>query len=119
GEPMPETVALATATPDGRPSVRMVLAKETGPGGFVFFTGYGSRKGAELADNPRAALCFYWYLLGRQVRVEGPVERVPREASVEYFSSRPHGAQLSAAVSRQSVVAGSREELQTAVEELR
>ena len=118
-EPMPEAAALATATPDGRPSVRMVLAKEHGPGGFVFFTGYASRKAGELDANPRASLCFYWHVLGRQARVDGTVERVGRDESEAYFSTRPPGAQLSASVSRQSSVVGGRGELEAAVEALR
>ena len=73
---VPESMTLATATRDGRPSARMVLLKEHGPDGFVFFTGYGSRKGRELEENPHAALVFYWRELGRQVRLEGEVERL-------------------------------------------
>jgi pyridoxamine 5'-phosphate oxidase len=114
----PEAVALATATPDGLPSVRFVLLKSAGEDGFLFYTGYQSRKGIELQANPVAALCFYWHELGRQVRVEGPVARVPIEASDAYFESRPYGAQLSASASRQSEVVGSREELEQAVEAL-
>lgn len=119
GEPMPEAAALATATCDGRPSVRMVLLKGFDARGFVFFSGYESRKGRELAANPRAALCFYWHGLGRQARLEGPVERTSREESEAYFSSRPLGAQLSAFVSRQSEPVASRDELEAAVEALR
>ena len=74
----PDAVALATATPDGRPSVRMVLVKGFDETGVVFFTNYGSRKGAELEANPRAALLFHWPEPGRQVRIEGPVERASR-----------------------------------------
>ena len=88
----PEAMALATATSDGRPSVRMVLLKGFDERGFVFFTGYESRKGAELAANPRAALLFHWDPLGRQVRIEGPVERVSEGESDAYFRSRPRGA---------------------------
>ncbi|HEX2415071.1 MAG TPA: pyridoxamine 5'-phosphate oxidase [Thermoleophilaceae bacterium] len=98
----PEAVALATASPDGAPSVRMVLMKRYGPEGLTFFTNYGSRKGEELGRNPRAALLFYWPELGRQVRVEGSVERVPRELSEEYARSRSRGSQLSALASPQS-----------------
>jgi len=115
----PEAVALATATPDGLPSVRFVLLKSAGEEGFLFYTGYQSRKGLELQANPVAALCFYWHELGRQVRVEGPVTRVPIDASDAYFESRPYAAQLSASASRQSEVVGSREELEHAVEELK
>lgn len=115
----PEAVALATATPEGRPSVRFVLLKSAGDDGFVFYSGYESRKGKELASNPRAALCFYWHELGRQVRVEGPVDRVELSASDAYFASRPYGAQLSATASRQSRVVASRTELEEEVERLR
>jgi pyridoxamine 5'-phosphate oxidase len=108
-------MALATATTEGAPSVRMVLLKDAGDDGFVFFTGYGSRKGGELDANPRAALLFYWDPLGRQVRIEGPVERVSREESDEYFATRPRGAQLAAAASRQGRVLANRAQLDEAV----
>ena len=119
GIELPEAMALATASADGSPSVRMVLLKDFGPHGFVFYSNYGSRKGRELAENPRAALLLYWHALGRQVRVEGPVERLPREESEAYFSSRPLGSRLSAWSSRQSEPVGSRAELEAAVEEAR
>jgi pyridoxamine 5'-phosphate oxidase len=119
GIELAEATALATATRDGRPSVRMVLMKGFDERGFVFYSGYESRKGHELAENPRAALCFYWHALGRQARIEGIVERVAEEESVAYFGNRPLGSRLSATVSRQSEVVGSREELEAAVEELR
>ncbi len=119
GVTRPEAVALATATPEGRPSVRFVLLKSAGDDGFVFYSGYESRKGKELASNPRAALCFYWHELGRQVRVEGPVDRVELSASDAYFASRPYGAQLSATASRQSRVVASRTEFEEEVERLR
>src|SRR5207237_3507743 len=89
------------------------------PRGFVFFSGYHSRKCRELAANPHAALCFYWHALGRQAGVEGSVERVSSADSEEYFATRPPGSQLSAAVSRQSEIVGSREELEAAVDEVR
>jgi len=114
----PDAVALATATPDGRPSVRFVLLKSADEQGFLFYSGYRSRKGQELDANPRAALCFYWHELGRQVRVEGPVARVPLEDSDAYFATRPYGAQLSASASRQSEVVPGRRELEEAVEAL-
>ena len=114
----PEAVAIATASAKGEPSVRMVLAKDWDERGFVFFTGYESRKGAELESNPRAALLFYWDPLGRQVRIEGPVARVPREESDRYFHSRPRGAQLAAVASSQSGVIGGREELEARYAEL-
>ena len=114
----PEAMALATATSDGRPSVRMVLLKGFDERGFVFFTGYESRKGAELAANPRAALLFHWDALGRQVRIEGTVERVSEAESDAYFRSRPRGAQISATVSPQSRVVESRASLEALAAEL-
>jgi pyridoxamine 5'-phosphate oxidase len=107
-------MALATATRDGAPSARMVLLKDVGENGLSLFTNYASRKGSELAENPRAALVLYWRVLGRQVRVEGSVERLPAAESDEYFDSRPPGSRRSAAVSPQSEVVGSREELERA-----
>ena len=106
-----DVVALATATRDGSPSARMVLLKGADEHGFTFFTNYESRKGRELADNPRAALLFHWAALGRQVRVEGAVERVGTQESEEYFRTRPRGAQLAAWASRQSEPVESREAL--------
>jgi pyridoxamine 5'-phosphate oxidase len=114
----PEAMALATATPEGTPSVRMVLMKGVDERGFVFFTGYESRKGRELAANPRAALLFYWDPLGRQVRVEGRLERTTPAESETYFHTRPRGAQIAALASRQSEVLPSRAELERRVVEL-
>ena len=114
----PQAMALATAQADGAPSVRMVLLKGADENGFVFFTGYGSRKGAELDANPRAALLFYWDPLGRQVRVEGRVERVTPTESDAYFATRPRGAQIAAAASQQGRVLTSRDELDRRVAEL-
>jgi pyridoxamine 5'-phosphate oxidase len=114
----PHAMALATATPEGAPSVRMVLLKGGDEDGFVFFTGYGSRKAEELEENPRAALLFYWDPLGRQVRVEGEVERAGVQESDAYFATRPRGAQLAAAASRQGRVLANREELDAGVAEL-
>lgn len=111
----PEAMALATATPDGAPSARMVLLKGVDDRGFVFFTSYESRKGRELEANPRAALLFYWEPLGRQVRVEGPVERVSAEESDAYFASRPLGSRAGAAASHQSRPLADRAELERAV----
>lgn len=119
GVSRPEAAALGTATPDGRPSVRFVLLKSADELGFLFYSGYESRKGRELAANPQAALCFYWHELGRQVRVDGSVERVPLSESDAYFASRPYGAQLSATASRQSEVVADRGELEEAVERLK
>jgi pyridoxamine 5'-phosphate oxidase len=101
-EPDATAVALATAGADGAPSVRMVLLKGVDAAGFVFFTNYESRKAAELAANPRAALCFYWPTIGVQVRVEGGVERVTAAESEAYFATRPRESQLGAWASRQS-----------------
>jgi pyridoxamine 5'-phosphate oxidase len=98
----PEAMALATAAPDGSPSVRMVLLKGFGDRGLAFHTHYTSRKGRELEANPRAALLFHWVPLGRQVRVEGTVERLPEEESDAYFATRPRDAQIGALASRQS-----------------
>ena len=106
-------MALATATPDARPSVRMVLLKGADERGLVFFTSYESRKGRELGDNPRAALLFR--PPGRQVRVEGVVERVAREESDAYWLSRPPASRRSAAASRQSQPIESRATLEAAV----
>merc|ERR1711962_1703335 len=86
-------MCLATATPDGIPSARMVLLKKYGPEGFTFYTNYTSRKAAELDANPRAALMFYWEPLQRSIRVEGKVARVPEKESRDYFQSRPISSQ--------------------------
>lgn len=114
----PNQVALATATPEGAPSVRMVLLKGADESGFTFFTGYESRKGGELESNPRAALLFYWEPLGRQVRIEGTVERVSAAESDAYFATRPRGAQIAAIASRQGRILENRQELDDAVAEL-
>ena len=95
-------MALATATPEGVPSVRMVLLKGHGPDGFVFYTNSHSRKGAELLANPHAALLFHWKSLRRQIRIEGPVERVSEAAADAYFASRSRDSQLGAVASDQS-----------------
>jgi pyridoxamine 5'-phosphate oxidase len=118
GIDVPQAMALATATPQGAPSVRMVLLKSADAQGFVFFTGYVSRKAGELDANPSAALLFHWAPLGRQVRVEGRVQRVSAEESDAYFATRPRGAQLAAAASRQSSVLADRAVLEAKVEEL-
>jgi pyridoxamine 5'-phosphate oxidase len=115
---MPEAVAVATATVDGAPSVRMVLLKGFDERGFVFYTSYLSRKARELDGNPRAALLFYWDQLGRQVRIEGLAERLSAEESEHYIRTRPAGSRLSALASRQSEVVESREALEAAVAEL-
>ena len=114
----PEAGALATATPGGAPSVRMVLLKRFDEEGIVFHTHATSRKGRELESNPRAALLLYWDQLGRQVRVEGRVERVPEAESDAYFAGRPRGAQVGAHASRQSEVIPGRDALERRVAEL-
>jgi pyridoxamine 5'-phosphate oxidase len=119
GVRLPEAAAVATATADGAPSVRMVLVKGFDERGFVFFSNYASRKGTELAENPRAALMFYWDPLGRQVRLEGPVTRTSAEESDAYALSRPRGSQLSALASPQSRPVASRGQLEQSVAELR
>jgi pyridoxamine 5'-phosphate oxidase len=114
----PEAAALATASADGVPSVRMVLVKAFDERGFVFFSDYTSRKGRELAVNPRAALLFHWDPLGRQVRIEGPVKRTSAEESAAYIRTRPRSSQVSALASPQSQTLESREELERRVSEL-
>lgn len=114
----PEAVALATATPDGAPSVRMVLMKQFDERGFVFFTNYESRKAHELAGNPRAALLFHWEAPGRQVRIEGSVTRTTTEESEMYMRSRGRDSQLSALASPQSNPIESREALEHRVAEV-
>lgn len=109
---LPESTALATATRDGIPSVRMVLLKQFDHDGFVFYTNYGSQKAAELDANPHAALCFHWAVLQRQVRVAGPVARISESESRAYFASRGRGSQLGAWASRQSEPLESRAELE-------
>ena len=98
----PNAMTLATATPDGQPSARIVLMKGFDANGLVFYTNYESQKGAELAVNPRAALLFYWGELERQVRLVGPVSRVSREEAERYFRGRPPGSRIGSAASRQS-----------------
>jgi pyridoxamine 5'-phosphate oxidase len=118
GVPVPEVMTLATADASGRPSVRMLLLKGADERGFSFFTGYASRKGRELEENPRAAIVVYWQPLGRQVRVEGPVRKLPAEESDAYFVTRPPRSRAAAAASRQSEPIASREELEAEFERL-
>jgi pyridoxamine 5'-phosphate oxidase len=115
---MPEAAAVATAAGDGTPSVRMVLVKQADAAGFVFYTNYESRKARELAANPSAALLFYWDPLGRQVRIEGTVQRTTAEESAAYIRTRPRGSQLSALSSPQSRPIESRAVLEARVAEL-
>ena len=103
--------ALATAAPEGAPSVRIVLLKDVDGRGFTFFTNYTSRKASELEANPRAALCFYWPSLTAQVRVEGDTSRVTRDESNAYFATRPRESQIGAWASSQSATMASRDEL--------
>jgi pyridoxamine 5'-phosphate oxidase len=109
---LPESMALGTATPDGKPSVRLVLLKGHDERGFVFFTNYGSRKAAEMEANPEATLVFHWAVLQRQIRLEGTVGRITKEESEAYFHSRPRGSQIGAWASAQSEILGSRKELE-------
>jgi pyridoxamine 5'-phosphate oxidase len=118
GLPQPNAMTLATATPDGRPSARMVLLKGLDEQGFVFFTNYESRKAGELEANPWAALVFFWVEFHRQVRVEGRIERVAADESDEYFASRPRGSQIGALASPQSQVMAGRAPLEARVSEL-
>jgi pyridoxamine 5'-phosphate oxidase len=115
----PNAMTLATATPAGRPSARMVLLKGFDARGFVFFTNYESRKGDELSANPYAALVFFWVQLERQVRVEGKIERLSADESDAYFASRPEGSQLGAWASQQSAIIPGRGPLEARYEELR
>ena len=116
GVEVPEAMTLATADADGRPSARMLLLKSADERGFAFFSGYESRKGRELAVNPRAALVFYWRPLGRQVRVEGKVLRLSPEESDAYWATRPLRSRAAAAASRQSEPIESREQLEAEFE---
>jgi len=114
---LPEAMALGTASADGAPAVRMVLLKGVDERGLTFFTNFESRKGAELRDNPRAALTFHWPILERQVRVEGTVTVLSEPESAAYFRTRPRGSQISAWASRQSEVLEDRAVLDRRVRE--
>lgn len=117
--PMVEALTLITATKDAKPSGRIVLLKEVTPErGFRFFTNYDSRKAEELLENPQAQLLFYWPELGRQIRVEGRVEKIPTADSDLYFNTRPRGSQVGAIASRQSRPLSSEAELREKVENL-
>jgi pyridoxamine 5'-phosphate oxidase len=115
----PNAMALATSTPNGAPSLRMVLLKGYDERGFVFFTDYRSRKATELDGNPRAALAFYWGELERQVRITGTVERTSPQESEAYFRTRPRGSRLGAWVSHQSRVIPSRAQLESGLREVK
>jgi len=114
----PNAMSLATCTPAGRPSSRIVLLKEFGESGFIFYTNYGSQKGREMEVNPHVALNFLWAELERQVRIEGTVTRIPPEKSEAYFRSRPRGSRIGAWVSHQSELIENRAVLETRLAEL-
>jgi pyridoxamine 5'-phosphate oxidase len=116
--PLPEAMTLATATPDGRPSARMVLLKQVDHDGFVFFTNYRSAKAEQLDANPYAALVFYWAQLDRQVRVEGRVVRTSEQESQDYFKTRPRESQIGAWASAQSQAISGRAALEQRAQEL-
>jgi pyridoxamine 5'-phosphate oxidase len=117
GIPEADAMTLATAARDGQPSARVVLLKSFDERGFVFYTNYDSRKGKELAENPRACLVAYWMPIKRQVRIEGTIEKISDEESDQYFHSRPLGSKLAAWASNQSEVIQSRAELEKEFEE--
>ena len=116
--PMPDAMSLATVTPDGRPTARMVLLKQVDADGFVFFTNYNSNKAKQLEINPYAALVFYWSQFERQVRVEGKVSKTAAEESAAYFATRPRESQIGAWASPQSEVISGREVLEERAHEL-
>lgn len=118
GVPDANAMTLATATPDGNVSARIVLLKEYDARGFTFYTNFESAKGKQLAQNPHAALVFYWYLLERQVRIEGTVEQLSAKEADEYFQTRPIGSQIGAAVSPQSRIVRDREFLEQEYQKL-
>jgi pyridoxamine 5'-phosphate oxidase len=117
--PEPNAMTLATATPEGKPSARIVLLKDFDETGFVFYTNYHSQKGSELVANPWGAIAFWWAQLERQVRIEGQVEKVSAAESDQYYHSRPHGSQLGAWASDQSHAIASREVLETRLQQLK
>ncbi len=117
--PEPNAMTVATATQSGKPSARIVLLKGFDERGFVFYTNYQSHKGQELADNPQAALVFWWAELERQIRIEGRVEKVSQQESYEYFHSRPFNSRLGAWASEQSQVIESRAVLEQRAQELK
>lgn len=115
---VPNAMSLATATPDGRPSVRMVLLKGVSDGGFVFYTNVESRKGREIVANPFGALCFHWKTLGRQVRAEGALTEVTSAEADAYHATRPRESQIAAWASAQSRTIAGRGELEGKVVEM-
>ncbi|MBN4065809.1 pyridoxamine 5'-phosphate oxidase [Candidatus Amoebophilus asiaticus] len=110
--PHPEAMTLSTADAEGKPSARIILLKYYDESGFVFYTNYDSSKGKELAENPYAAMTFYWPKLERQVRISGMVEKIDERISDEYFKTRLRGSQIGAVVSPQSVVIDGRRDLE-------
>lgn len=114
----PNVMTLATADKSGKPNARIVLLKGFDENGFSFYTNYLSQKGKEMKKNPQACLVFFWAELERQVRIEGKVEKLSKEASEKYFHSRPKGSQIGAIVSPQSQIITNRAQLETKVEEL-
>jgi pyridoxamine 5'-phosphate oxidase len=114
----PNAMSLATSTPAGRPSSRIVLLKEFGEAGFIFYTNYSSQKGQEIEANPNVALNFLWAELERQVRVEGSIARIPAEKSEAYFRSRPRGSRIGAWVSNQSELIENRAVLEARLAEI-
>ncbi|HXI01378.1 MAG TPA: pyridoxamine 5'-phosphate oxidase [Sphingobacteriaceae bacterium] len=114
----PNIMTLATASPDGKPSARIVLLKGFDRNGFIFYTNYLSRKGRELAKNPHASLVFYWHEIERQVRIEGTIEKLSKEESEKYFHSRPKDSQIGAVASPQSQEIVDRKDLEKEWEEL-
>lgn len=114
----PNAMSLATATPEGIPSVRVVLLKEFDERGFVFFTDYRSRKGEEMARNPHASLCFWWGELQRQVRIDGTITKVSPDESAAYYRVRPRGSRLGAWASTQSSVIPGRAQLEASIADL-
>ena len=115
----PTAMMLSTADVNGNSSARIVLLKEINDSGFIFYTNYGSRKGKDLKENPKAALTFFWDELRKQIRIEGRIEKISRETSREYFSSRPPESQIGAWVSAQSYVIPNREFLENKYVELK
>jgi len=115
----PNAMCLATVDGRGRPSARMVLLKEYGEDGFVFFTNYASRKGKELEKNPNATLVFYWDKLERQIRIDGKVKKVLKKVSEQYFATRPRGAKIGAVASKQSKLVSSREVIEDRIEAIK
>ena len=116
--PLPEAMTLATATPDGKPSARMILLKQVDADGFVFFTNYRSAKAEQLDANPYAAMVFYWAVLDRQVRVEGSVVKTSAQESRDYFKTRPRESQIGAWASAQSEAISGRDVLEQRAKEL-